>query len=418
MHPVSPATVTTTSLTTTSLTTTINTTAIPTMRAAEARTSLLDLPNEMLFQIAVHLLKDGYPIFYRALSNFALVSRRSAELMEEISLRVHRMHKPCATDNSWLWTKLQSFVTEQVRGGRDARLAVSAGLDRLLKPGMHLVPRGDEMLDAILSAKHAGLPCSTITFDIPEIALQSIQAQPSPFSIGSGQYHARMHDVQFSEEANFCKRIKRFLRQNAQMKERPEIFMAMRNRGSTADDDSLRGLADAAVTYGKAFLKVEFSDQPIRRTAALVEALASGKVVSIDLHGRSRDDDASKELIQAIRKADSLRHLRIRCFAGVHYGGQPSWADLLPELNGHASLRKLTVLHWGPAEDTRKHLENLPDCPNLETVEIRLCVDADEEVGEESRKMRELIDTVRGTGKDKFSVTFVVGATYPGNVQL
>ena len=141
-------------------------------------------------------------------------------------------------------------------------------------------------------------------------------------------------------------------------------------------------------------------------------------MISIDLHGRSRDDDVSKELIQAIRKADSLQHLRIRCFAGVHDGGHPSWADLLPALNGHASLRKLTVLHWGPAEGTRKHLENLPDCPNLETVEIRLCVDADEEVEEESRKMRKLIDSVRRAGEDKFSVTFVVGATYPGNVQL
>jgi hypothetical protein len=203
----------------------------------------------MLFQIAVHLLKDGYPIFFRALSNFALVSRRSAELMEEISLRVHRMHKPCTTNSIWLWTNLQSFVNEQVRGGRDARLAVSAGLDRLLKPGMHLVPRGRD-------AGHH-LVCQA------------------------------------------------------------------------------------------------------RRTAALLEALASGKVISIDLHGRSRDDDVSKELIQAIRKADSLQHLR-----------------------------------------------------------IRLCVDADEEVEEESRKMRELIDSVRRAGEDKFSVTFVVGATYPGNVQL
>lgn len=418
MHPASPATVTTTSTTTTSITTTTTTTAIPTVRAAEARAPLLDLPNEMLFQIAVHLLKDGYPIFFHALSNFALVSRRSAQLMEEISLRVHRMHKPCNTDSVWLWTKLQNFVDEQVRGGCDARLAVSAGLERLLKPGMHLIPRGGKMLDIILSARHAGLPCSTVTFDIPVIVSHSIEARVLPLPAGSAAYHAYAENLQWMEEAKLFQQIGKFLHQNAHVKERLEIFLVMRNRDFAEDGDSLRSLASAAVKYGKAFLKIESSDQPIRRTAALLEALASGKVISIDLNSRSRDDDVSNELIQAIRKADCLQHLRIHCFAGFHYGGQPSWADLLPELNGHASLRKLTVLHWGPAEDTRKHLENLPDCPNLETVEIRLCVDADEEVGEESRKMRELIDTVRGTGKDKFSVTFVVGATYPGNVQL
>lgn len=419
MHPTSPATTTTTtSVITTSVTTTTTIAAMPTVRVAEARASLLDLPNEMLFQIAVHLLKDGYPVFFRALSNFALVSRRSAEVMEEISLRVHRMHKSCSTDSIWLWTRLQSFVNEQVRDGRDARLAVSAGLDRLLRPGMDLVPGAGEMLDTILSARHAALPCSTITFDVPEIVSQSIRTLPLPAYVTSASYHPYMANRQSSEETQLCRRIGKFLHQNAQVKERPEIFLVMRHGNSIEDDDTLRSLAGAAVKYGKAFLKVEFSNRPIHQAAALLEALASGKVISIDLNCRSTDDDVSKELIQAIRKADSLQHLRIHCLAGVYSGGQPAWADLLPELNGHASLRKLTVLHWGAAEDTREHLENLPDCPKLETVEFRLCVDVAEEVDEESRKMRELIDAVRRADEDKFSVTFVVGSAYPGNVQL
>lgn len=392
---------------------------MPTVRIADGRTSLLELPNEIIFQVAVQLLKSGYSDFFPALSNLVLVSRRTAELMEGTALQILRRYKPGDMDSFWWWTRLQNFVSKQVAAGSDPHLAVSAGLNCLLKPGMHLVPRGGEMLDTILALKHATLPCSTITFDIPGLAALAAVARPGPRSMASWERLAYAEDARLSEEDALCKRISRFLLNNAQMTERPQALVKW-NWGEAGRHDALCALGRAAAKYEKAFLALESSNHPARQSAALIDVLKSGKVISIDLNVRSMKDDVAKELIRAVREADSVQHLRIRYSAYSIYSNRSNWADLLPELNGHASLRKLTVLHWGPAEATRGHLENLPDCPQLETVEFHICVYSHEDIAiaDESRKMRGLVDTLRPAGKDKFSVTFVVGQSQSGSMEI
>jgi len=384
-------------------------TITPTVRTAEVRTSLLELPNEIIFQIVVHLLKSGYSTFFPTLSNLVRASRRTAEVLEETTLRIHSMHKPSAKDSLWWWTKLQNVVNKQVDAGSDTDLALSAGLNSLLKPGMHLVPHNTRILNTFLATRHARLPCSTITFDIPEIASQSVGPKPSFRSIDPGDYINFIEDFRLSRQDEFCKDINRFLFKNAQMKERPQIFV-MWNWDVVGKHDTLRALGCAAEEYENVFLTLESSDAPIcqRQIAALVEVLESGKVINVDLNGRSMKDDVAKALIQAIRKVNSVQHLMVRYAASPLTDAHPNWADLLPELNGNESLRKLTVLHWGPVEAIRGHLQNLPDCPHLETVEFCLRISRDQDVADECRKMQELIDTVRSTKKDKFSVTFVV----------
>lgn len=395
-------------------TSTTDTTIAPMVRTAEARTSLLELPNEILFQILVHLSESGYANFFPALSHLLGVSRRAAEVLKEGTLWIHRMRKPSAKDSAWWWGKLQTFVNQQVDAGSDRDTAISAGLDRLLKPGMHLVPCAGKMLEDILSVKHAGLACSTITFDIPKIASQSTRPSFSSRSVDPWDYIASVKAFELSQQETLCKSVNRFLLQNVQMKERPQIFVTW-NWDAVGKYDTLSALAYAAAEYGNAFLTLKSGDEPTRESAALIEALKSGSVISIDLNVRSMKDKVAKELIQAIRKANSVQHLMICYFAKPSNDDNASWADLLPELNGHESLRKLTVFHWGAAEATRDHLQNLPDCPNLETVEFRLCVYEDKYVADESTKMQELVDAVRPAGKDKFSVMFVVGAKYPVN---
>lgn len=387
------------------------TTITPTVRTAEVRTSLLDLPNEIIFQIVVHLLKSGYSTFLPVLSNLVRVSRRTAQVLEETTLRIHSMHKPSVTDSVWWWTTLQNVVKKKIDAGIGTDSAIAAGLNSLLKPGMHLVPHNTEILNTFLATKHARLPCSTITFDIPKIASQSVEPKSWFRSIIPLDYDNFIENFRRSEQDEFCKGINRFLFNNAQMEERPQIFVGW-NWDVVGKHDTLRALGCAAVEYENVFLTLESSDAPIcqRQIAALIEVLKSGKVINVDLNGRSMKDDVAKELIQAIRKANSVQHLMVRYAASPLTDDHPNWADLLPELNGNESLRKLTVLHRGPAEAIRGNLQNLPDCPHLETVEFRLRIFSDQNVADESRKMRELIDTVRSTQKDKFSVTFVVRA--------
>lgn len=286
---------------------------------------MLELPNEIIFQIVVHLLNSGYADFFPALSNLVLVSRRTAEVFEETTLRIHSMHKPSAKDSVWWWTKLQNVVKKQVDAGSGTDLAISAGLNSLLKPGMHLVPRNTKILNTFLATQHARLPCSSITFNIPKLASQSVVPKPSFRSIIPSGYISFVEDFRLSEQDEFCKDISRFVFKNAQMKERPQIFV-MWNWDVVGKHDTLRALGCAAVEYENVFLTLESSDAPIcqRQIAALIEVLKSGKVINVDLNGRSMKDDVAKELIQAIRKVNSVQHLMVRYAASPLTDAHPN----------------------------------------------------------------------------------------------
>lgn len=390
---------------------------MPVVRTAEPGTCLLKLPNEIIFQMLVHLSRGGYSDFFPALSNLAQVSRRTAELVENTASWIVSKHKPSDADNFWWWTKLQNVVSRQVHAGIDPHRAVSAGLNRLLKPGMHLVPLNGEILDTILAVKHATLPCSTITFDIPGLAAVAAMTRPAPGFMAPWDRIAFLEEARFFEERALGERISRFLLEHAQMAGRPQALVKW-CWDTVEGRSALRALGCAAAKYEKAFLMLESSDRSARQSGALIDALKSGKVVSVDLNVRSMNDDVARELIQSVRQANSVQHLRIHYFAYAIDHGRPNWADLLPELNGHASLRKLTVLYSGPVEGIRGHLENLPDCPRLETVAFHISVPVVADVADESRQMRELVDAIRPAGKDRFSVSFVVGTGSPANEEI